>query len=254
MNIVIIGSGNVATVMIKLMQLNQINVLQVFSRNSSSVQELGNKYKIETTSSIDAINKSADIYLLCISDAALTENLSYLNIINDKPIFHTAASVSKEVLKNVSSNYGVIYPLQTLRKEMEALPEIPLLIDANNESTMQIAKSLSEKISTTVLFANDESRLKLHVAAVMVNNFTNHLFALAEDYCNKEQIDFKVLHPLIAETAKRAIQQSPAQMQTGPAVRNDIVTLEKHLQLLHRYPELKTLYLSLSDSIMNHQR
>jgi hypothetical protein len=94
--------------------------------------------------------------------------------------------------------------------------------------------------------------LKLHVAAVFVSNFTNHLYMLAADYCNKEGLDFEMLHPLIVETASRLRNHPPAEMQTGPAIRKDITTLDKHLRELSAYPKLKNIYLKMSDSIMNY--
>jgi hypothetical protein len=98
---------------------------------------------------------------------------------------------------------------------------------------------------------DEESRLKIHLAAVVVNNFTNHLYALAEDYCESEEIAFDLLKPLIKETAIRIAHLSPSKVQTGPAVRNDAKTIDKHLNLLNNYPELKALYLKLSNSIIN---
>jgi predicted short-subunit dehydrogenase-like oxidoreductase (DUF2520 family) len=254
MNAVIIGSGNVATTMIRLMLLKGINVSQVFSRNETSAKELNKIYAVPCTSKVDEIVKNADFYLLCISDDALNENLSYLQGLNDKPVYHTAAAVSKEVLKTISADYGVIYPLQSLRKEMKDLPKIPFLLDANNDKTLQMAISIVEKIGDGFAIANDEERLKIHVAAVMVNNFTNHLFALAEEYCKTEKLEFDLLKPLIAETAQRVLKGSPAKMQTGPAVRRDHITMEKHLKILNEHPDLQQLYITLSDSIINHQR
>ena len=254
MNAVIIGSGNVATTMIRLMLLKGINVSQVFSRNETSAKELNKIYAVPCTSKVDEIVKNADFYLLCIADDALNENLSYLQGINDKPVYHTAAAVSKEVLKTISAHYGVIYPLQSLRKEMKDLPKIPFLLDANNDLALQMAISIVEKIGDGFAIANDEERLKIHLTAVMVNNFTNHLFTLAEEYCKTEKLDFDLLKPLISETAQRVLTGSPAKMQTGPAVRKDHITMEKHLKILNEHPDLKQLYLTLSDSIINHQR
>ena len=110
------------------------------------------------------------------------------------------------------------------------------------------ALTLSSKVS----YANDEQRLKLHVAAVIVNNFTNHLYTLAADYCADEGLDFKMLQPLIEETALRLRDHRPADVQTGPAARKDMATLDKHLSILSQHPVLKKIYLRMSDSIMNH--
>jgi predicted short-subunit dehydrogenase-like oxidoreductase (DUF2520 family) len=97
--------------------------------------------------------------------------------------------------------------------------------------------------------AGDESRLKLHVAAVIVGNFTNHLYALTEEYCRKESLDFKQLLPLIWETASRIKDIPPKQAQTGPALRHDAETIHKHLELLKNHPQLKNIYVLLTESI-----
>jgi hypothetical protein len=95
--------------------------------------------------------------------------------------------------------------------------------------------------------------MQLHVAATIVNNFSNHLFALAENYCDQQKIDFKLLVPLIEETAKRTEQFSPSQMQTGPAIRNDIQTIQIHLEVLENFPELKRFYELFTESIQKKQ-
>ena len=150
----------------------------------------------------------------------------------------------------MSHHYGVFYPLQSLRKEISTLPDVPIFIDASDEITRKKLEQLAESISDgDVVAANDDQRLKMHVAAVIVNNFTNHLYKLAEDYCKQEGIDFKKLVPLIEETASRIKTVSPSKVQTGPAIRNDLPTLEQHLALLQRYPRLKKIYEVMTESI-----
>ncbi len=106
-------------------------------------------------------------------------------------------------------------------------------------------------MSKTIQKADDEERLKLHVAAVIVSNFSNHLYVLANDYCNAEGLDFNLLASLITETADRINRFLPRDVQTGPALRNDIITLDKHLRVLSPYPKLKYIYLKMTDSIIN---
>jgi predicted short-subunit dehydrogenase-like oxidoreductase (DUF2520 family) len=165
-------------------------------------------------------------------------------------VVHTAASVSKDILKTVTDHYGVFYPLQSLHKEDSDLPETPIFFDGSDEMTRKKLEALANSISPQhVTQASDDARSKLHVAAVFVNNFTNHLYALAENYCRKEGIDFRELVPLIEETASRIKAISPSRSQTGPAVRNDEETMEKHLAILNSYPDLKKVYEFLSASI-----
>ncbi len=249
MRIVIIGSGNVASVLGRLFKKNDHEIVQVVSRNAAHAEILANELNCSFTDYSGNIDTGADLYIVAVNDGALYDlNNSFK--LGNKLIMHTAGSVSKDVLKDISVNYGVLYPLQSLRKEMEYEADIPFLIDGNTEETKTIIEDFAKTLSGNVASANDDDRLKLHVAAVIVSNFTNHLYALAEEFCNKENIDFKLLAPLIKETAKRVETISPAAAQTGPAARNDIFTLDKHLRLLTNYTRLKYIYLKLTDSIM----
>jgi predicted short-subunit dehydrogenase-like oxidoreductase (DUF2520 family) len=250
MNIVIIGSGNVATTLGRLIQKNDHKVVQVTSRNIGHAKLLADELQSSFTDYNGELDKGADMFIIAVSDMAIHECVHHYNI-HDKLIVHTAGSVSKDVLKNVSYNYGVLYPLQSLRKEMKLIPEIPFLIDGNNDEVIKAIHAFAKTLSNDVQVINDEDRLKLHTAAVIVSNFTNHLYAIAEDFCKKEHVDFDLLKPLIIETATRIKDQSPGDVQTGPAVRKDIHTLDKHLRILSQYPKLRTTYLRLTDSIMN---
>ncbi|MDP4263140.1 MAG: DUF2520 domain-containing protein [Bacteroidota bacterium] len=254
MDIVIIGSGNVASVLGRKFKTGGHRILQVVSRNASAASKLAYEWDTESTNYISLINKNAEVYIIAVADDAIGDIASELAIPAKKIVAHTAAAVSKDILRKVSSHYGVFYPLQSLRKEMTLLPDIPIFFDGNDEKTTKTLEQLAHSIAREkVLRADDDSRLKLHVAAVIVSNFTNHLYSLAEEYCRKEGLDFKQLLPLIEETALRIKDISPQQAQTGPAIRHDKETLEKHLQLLKNYPQLKNIYLLLTESIQQNK-
>ncbi len=251
MKVVIIGAGNVATVFGKLIAKANHEIIQVVSRSMANAKLLAADLGCAFSDNPKILDSTADIYVVAMADAALNEiHESYF--LGDKLIVHTAGAASKEILSTVSINYGVMYPLQSLRKENPELhQDIPLLIDGNSEEVTTVIETFAGSLSSIVSRANDEQRLKLHLAAVFVNNFSNHLYTLAADYCDKEGLDFKMLQPLIEETALRLRYHSPRDMQTGPAARKDIITLEKHLRILAGHPGLKKLYLRLTDSIMN---
>ena len=142
---------------------------------------------------------------------------------------------------------------KVLKKEAKHLPEIPIIIDASDEGTLQQLESLAASISDTVVQVEENERLKLHLAAVFCNNFVNHLYLLMEQYCKEEDLDFKLLIPLIKETANRLETDLPSQVQTGPAIRGDIETISKHLTLLEKHPELKKIYQLFSQSISDNE-
>jgi len=248
MKITIIGSGQVATVLGRKILSKGHDVVQVFSQTKAHAQTLASEFHCAYTSQWEELDLSADLFIAAISDHALPELAGKLRLPN-KLIVHTAGSVSIELLKPVSKNYGVVYPLQSVRKELKEIPPLPLLVDGNREDSLTLIADFAKSISSEVKQAGDTERLKLHLAAVIVNNFSNHLYAMTEDFCEKEQVEFKLLWPLISETAHRIQKLSPAKAQTGPAVRQDEETIQAHLAMLENYPGLHNLYGTLTRSI-----
>ena len=251
MDIVIIGTGNAATVLgIQLWRAGH-TILQVWGRNAAAAIALAQELDAEACADWNVINPNAGFYLIAVSDNALPFIQQNLRL-PGRLVAHTAGSVSKEVLKGVSGHYGVFYPLQSLRREITVVPEIPFLIDGNDEVAIEALRTIAGTISSQVSEAGDLQRLQLHLAAVVVNNFTNHLYALAEAWCRENNLPFHYLLPLIKETANRLEQFSPQQVQTGPAIRNDTDTIRRHLELLEKEHPLKEVYEMLTKSIRHH--
>lgn len=253
MNVVFLGSGHAATVLAKRMHAKGHVVLQVWSRNKLNAQALAKEVNAQAIETTDQLNPAAEMYIIAVTDEAVQQVANKLKLSN-KLVVHTAGSVSIDVLKITSLNYGVLYPLQSLRKETEPIAEIPFLVDGSSDEVKILLGDLAKTISSTVSFADDEQRFQLHLSAVIVNNFTNHLYTLAEDYCKHRTLDFQLLLPLIQETAMRLGFASPSVLQTGPAKRNDAQTIQKHLQLLKEDPELRQLYQNFTDSITTYYK
>lgn len=249
MKVVLIGSGNAATVLGKLMINAGHNIMQVAGRNASTLSKLAATLNADAIVDFEKMNRDADIYIICVSDDAVA-NIAQQIKFHPKILVHTSGSVSMNVLKDISEKYGVIYPLQSLRKELETLPETPLLIEGNDERTKNELVNFSKTFSKNVTGANEEQRMNMHVAAVVVSNFTNHLFTLTKEFCEAKKIDFKILFPLIKETVLRIEKNDPAEMQTGPAYRNNEATMEKNLILLEDNFYLKEIYKLMSESIL----
>ena len=251
MDIVLIGTGNTASILGRKLKAAGHNIMQIFGRDARAASELAYELDTESTNYWSVVQRNADIYIVAVSDIAIEEVVHELQLAN-KTIVHTAGAVSKEILKAGSNHYGVFYPLQSLRKESPYEPFTPILIDASDDATLAQLETLGESISSSVQQATDEQRLKLHLGAVFCNNFVNHLYVLMEQYCEREGLDFKLLLPLIQETAVRIQTISPSKSQTGPAIRRDANTIDRHLNLLESYPDLKTIYQLFTQSIQHY--
>jgi predicted short-subunit dehydrogenase-like oxidoreductase (DUF2520 family) len=252
MDIVLVGSGNIATVLGRKSLAAGHKIVQVYSRNANHANQLSVRLGTSSTSYISSIEKRTDLIIIAIKDEAISSFIKDLGEVKCL-IAHTAGAIPMTDAGGSNNKlFGVIYPLQSLRKEIENIPPLTLLVDGNNQESKNLIKEFAGSIAEKVLETNDDTRLKYHLAATIINNFTNHLFTLAESFCKKENISFAVLQPLIEETALRLRNASPGNFQTGPAVRNDKITLEKHRQLLVSYPALSEFYEKFTKDIQNH--
>lgn len=249
MNVVMLGSGNTATVLSVLINKAGHKLVQVVSRNVENAKPLASLYGATYGTITDSQFSEADIYIIALNDAAL-DKIEKIPALKDKFVVHTAGAISINALKDCSDKFGVLYPLQTLSKFTEHIPEIPFLVDGNTQGICHNILGFAKSLSGKVIEANDKERLTYHVAAVFVSNFSNHMFALGELFCQKERVDFNSLLPLINEVTDRVNHYSPFLTQTGPAIRDDVFTLNRHLQALTPYPELRYAYLKMTESII----
>ena len=249
MKISIIGSGNVATVLGRLLKQNNFLIAKIVSRCKTHASNLAGELDAISLDNISAISKNSDVYIIAVNDDAV-ETVSNQLSVSDKIVVHTCGSAPMSILKNASTNFGVLYPLQSLRRAIAYSPVIPFLIDGNNNHSKNMITKLATSISDNVSEAGDEQRMQYHLSAVIVSNFTNHLFSLTKEYCKTNNIDFTLLIPLIGEVTNRLKTFNPSEMQTGPAIRGDVSTIQKHLALLKNFPELKNIYAVMSEIIL----
>lgn len=248
MKIVLIGAGNVATVLGKLLFENGFTIQQIVGRSKESTTVLASLLNAEATFSIEHISKDADLYIIAIPDDAVLSIAEKLYL-PGKLVVHTAGTLPLNTINKISENIGVVWPLQSLRKEISKIPEIPFVIDGNNDYVMMMLNRLFSSISDNVLSLKDEERVKLHLSAVIVSNFTNHLFALTQNYCDENNLPYDILNPLIVETATRLNNYAAKDIQTGPSVRGDNNSVLLHLKLLENNEKLKTIYSMFDESI-----
>ena len=243
--IVLLGFGNVNFHLINaLNSVNEITVIQIYNRNNIVLSSELNH--IPFTTDLSEI-KDADLYIIAIPDDSIAEFSQSLPLKN-KLVVHTSGSVSMDALSE-RNRKGVFYPLQTFSKNREVnFNNIPICVEATEATDLKLLMNLGISLSEKVVEVNSEERSKLHLAAVFVNNFVNHLYAIGDDILSNNNLSFDLLHPLIEETASKIKTLAPSQVQTGPARRGDQKTIEKHLHLLKEGPK-SDLYQQLTKSI-----
>jgi predicted short-subunit dehydrogenase-like oxidoreductase (DUF2520 family) len=247
--LVIIGAGNVGYHLATQLSKKGHTVLQVYSRTLARAKDIATLCSAQAINDVKNINPDGDIYLMAIKDDRV-EKLAIKLKLGKKVVAHTSGSLPTSILSSVSDNHGVFYPFQTFSRERKLdLSEVPICIDGNNNFVKEKLTVLGKSLSTRVMTVDENKRLTLHISGVFANNFSNHLFSIAEQILTHEGYSFDLLKPLIAETANKAIDLGPQAAQTGPAKRGDDKIIKRHMEFLSHQQNLQQIYELLSRSI-----
>lgn len=252
MKIVLIGAGNVGYHLgLRLYELN-IEIVQVYSRTIERAQFLADLVQAKSCVDLSKLDKTADLYIIAVHDGVIgsvAEQLQFLDT-EKRLVVHTSGATPSTVLQPFFRRYGVFYPLQSfsILRPID-FSQVPICVDAVADKDQLFLQALATKLSTKVYEINDKERAILHVAAVFVNNFTNHLLYISESILERENISFDILKPLLQETIAKIEDHSAKDMQTGPAIRGDQATLDRHLVYLEGFPDYRMIYSLLSKAI-----
>ena len=254
LQIVLIGSGRLARNLGHAIKEAGHCIIQVYSPTLSHAKSLALELNASTyCNSIADLIRNANCYIIAIKDDAIADVVKQLNVGNSL-VVHTSGSTSVDVFKGYAKHYGVFYPFQTFTNKLVSFQEIPIFIESPSSECLSHLKELGGFISAKVSVLNSENRLKLHIAAVFVCNFLNHMLVLGNSLIQEANLDFSTLRPLVEQTIMNAFStDNPVNAQTGPASRNDINVINKHIELLTSRPDLQAIYQLLTNSILKQQ-
>lgn len=246
--IVIFGCGNVATYFAeRFTQLNH-TIIQVYHPEASKAGAFASVYGAESINDLSLVNQQADIYFIAVKDSFIETIANHLSISNGI-VMHTSGAVPLEVMSN-HARAAVFYPLQTFTKGIQtANHNFPVLIESKQKEDELYLSSLAELMGNTVHFMHSEQRKEVHLAAVFAANFANHCIKIGYDLMQQNNHEAAMLLPLIRESIHKLNFISPGKAQTGPAIRHDDITIEKHISMLNNDATLKSLYSLITSHI-----
>ncbi len=279
MKISIIGTGNVAFHLGKRLLQQGIQIEEIIGRDPQKTQWLAELLGTSWTSDFTNIKTTSDLYIIAVNDSAI-ENVAFrLSAqLRNSFVVHTSGTTPSTVLQPYFKQFGTLWPLQTFSLSSQPdFERIPIFINSTQQPISDVGiqisenaqhptsdirhelppqyssdflRKIAEKISPRVYDLSDKDKMTLHIAAVFVNNFTNHLFKIGSEIIQQQQLPFDVLLPLIEETVNKIRNNPPEAMQTGPARRGDDATIDKHLEFLEKHtPQYELLYTVLSIGI-----
>lgn len=254
--ITMVGAGNVAWHLAQALENAGHSVQEVYSRDIGHAKKLCAKlYDASPSAGLDFSESRSEIFFIAVPDDAIEEVAGSMEVPPEAIVAHTSGTRPLETLELLFERPAVFYPLQTFSKNRAIdFEEIPVCIETKDDEVKKILTTLARSVTPHVYFLDSGKRKVLHIAAVFACNFTNHLLALSKEILDKEKLDYSLLHALISETINKALEHDPKTVQTGPAIRRDVHTLQEHLKYLTDEPDKKQLYKLLSESILKMDR
>jgi predicted short-subunit dehydrogenase-like oxidoreductase (DUF2520 family) len=247
-NVVLIGSGNVATTLGRALLKSGKNILQVWSRSEANAQKLAAQLNAEVLADLSLINSEADLILIAVKDDVINSTAALLPQSNST-VVHTSGTRPLSDLAGIK-NIGVFYPLQTFTPQSSPdFSQIPICVEGNSPLVLNQLEEICKDLGAKSYPLDSVQRGALHIAAVFANNFTNHIWGISRELLEKANIPSEILHPLMEETLRKALQQNPFEVQTGPAVRFDEETINRHLEFLKNDQHLHDIYKLITHNI-----
>ena len=253
-NISFAGAGRVAEALCKELFHAGFRIDKIASETEASGGALADSCNAEWSSELH-FHDSTKVIIVAVPDRMLRDVLGWIKFAPGTLIAHTAGSFGLDIFPEQINQKGIFYPLQTFSKNRKInFVDLPFLLESSDDESSEILRSLAESIYGKVYFVDTEQRMMLHLAAIFACNFTNHMLTVGKEVALKAGFSFEILTPLIKETISKAIDTGPDNSQTGPAVRHDQNTIEKHLKLLSFSPELQRIYDEMTRSIIEYYK
>lgn len=252
--IILIGAGNLGFHLGKKLFETGFQITQVYSQTMAHAEELASTIQAEPITEIEKLNKKSDLYLIAVRDDVIPYVVRHLEGIQGM-IVHTSGASLSTSLAPLGDNYGVFWPMQTMKRNRPAdFNNIPVVITGCNESTEKSLIEIAKKIGAKTFVLKEDDRRLVHVAAVFLNNFTNHMAVAAYDILDQRNLPHELLFPLLEETVQAIGAEHPENNQTGPAVRGDRITMARHIEMLRSNQHYAQVYEAVSQSIQRRSK
>ena len=243
----LIGTGNMAWFLAGRLRDAGFGCMGVYGRDADKAQELAERAGGPIIEWLEDLNDDADCTIVAVSDHSIAEVANSLTLTNSV-VLHNAGAVPLEIINN--EHKAVLWFIYSILKtELPDHRAIPVMWEASSPKAANVVKAIGGAVSDIMMEGGAGKRQWLHLSAVFANNFTNHLVTICEKICQEQGLSFKLMMPILQQTLYRINYKSPAELQTGPAIRKDGTTIDKHIQLLAQHPQWQQVYQSLTSSI-----
>ena len=120
---------------------------------------------------------------------------------------------------------------------------VPVCVEGSDMEFENALFHWASSVFEMVHRVSEKQRFAMHLAAIFANNFTNAMYSIAYQIFKENNIEWSLIFPLLENSLNKTKLGDPRLSQTGPAVRNDSIIMEKHCIAIEnkKYRELHLL-------------
>lgn len=174
-------------------------------------------------------------------------------------VFHCSGLRSVQTLKCLEKQGALIasiHPIQSFPRKIasvDAFKGIYFGLEAKGKA-LDIAKRIVLLLGSRYIILESKDKPLYHVACSMASNFLVTLLDTASFLLGKtgldENVSSQLLFPLVQGTLQNVKTFNIRSVLTGPIVRGDEKSIQRHLKVLQRFPLQKKLYLELGSCML----
>lgn len=243
MKIGFIGAGKVGTALGDYFHQKGLDLSGYASRSLQSAKEAAQFTNSIFYSTYEALIADSDIIFLTVSDGAISNVWNLIKEIpmQDKIFCHCSGSISSQIFSDIHTKgaFGYsIHPLLAIHSKKHSYDNLTHAIFTieGDQTHLDTMMYLLENLGNPVQNIPTDAKPLYHAAAVFASN---HVVALAKVSMDllincgfDESSALSAITPLLMGNVSNIVKEGPTFSLTGPIERNDISTVQKHLNCL----------------------
>lgn len=262
MRIGFVGAGKVGFSLGKYFTEHNLCVSGYYSQNSKSSKEAAVFTDTKYYETIEELIKDSDTLFLTVPDGAIHNVYSEIrqSEIRGKIICHCSGAMSSEVFDGISQRgafgYSIhpIYAFSDKLKSYQGLSHAYFTVEGDSRYLKDFL-NLFHKLGNKVESIDKKEKVRYHLAAVFASNLVEGLYAYAIELLKSCGLsgDFaqKALLPLLLGNAHSIEEWGVVKALTGPVERNDVKTVEEHLEAAEKNGDIREIYEILSRKLID---
>lgn len=200
--------------------------------------------------------ESADIVWITVPDSAIRSMVKQLekDLKPDTVLVHCSGFFPASILKNQKTDKLVsLHPAYSFSRSLMFFPHGIFWTFQGRESLFDYFKILVEKWKGKIAKIEENQKPLYHSACVFASNFPVISLIIAKKLFEQCGIDYEhifkgLVSPLCEKVSKNSV---PEQLLTGPAVRRDLDTILKEIEVLKEKDEnISEIYRLLSEFVL----